>query len=144
MIMAKTFIKKLAIGAGATLLLLTGILCVHIYIVTHPGPPDAHMRTMARFDFKQNISDEDAAKITEWLYMQQGVDHVLCNTASKIAVFTFHPAQTNANEVLRHFHERFACNVERFLPNEADMKKGCPVAANSPTYKMYNYIKHIF
>ena len=96
--MKKELLKKVLTGAGILFGLLVVVLCVHIYIVTRPKPMSAEMRIMARVDFKQDLNTDDAAKITTFLYQQKGIDHVLCNPAGKLVVFTFYPAKTSAKQ----------------------------------------------
>ena len=142
--MSKQIIKKILKWSGATLLLLVVVLGVHIYIVTRPKPMTANTLAMARIDLKQVINNYDADTITKWLYAQKGVDHVLCNPSSGIAVFSFHPIQTTANEIVNNFKAHMPYKAERFVPSAKDLQGGCPVAATSMTYKIYKFFEHIF
>jgi len=138
-------LKKVLLSVGAVGLLLSAVLCVHIYLVTRPKTPDATTIVMARVDFKQDINQEDADKITNWLYQQKGIDHVLCNPATDILIFTFFPVKTSANEVVENLKANFKYSkMVRFIPSEKDLQGGCPVASNSFSYKAYNFIRHIF
>jgi hypothetical protein len=140
--MKKRTLKKILIGAGSTVLLLFAVLCIHIYLVTRPKAPDANTRIMARIDFKQDISQQDADKIAGWLYAQSGVSHVLCNPESNTAIFTFAPVKTTADAVVNGLNTALPYKGVRFMPSEEDMKKGCPVATNSFTYKLFSIFKH--
>jgi hypothetical protein len=142
--MKKRSIKRFLAGTGIVLLFLVMVLAVHIYIVTRPKAPDANTRIMARIDIKQDITADDASKITAWLYQQKGVDHVLCNPQSDIVVFTFFPIKTSANQIVKDFKSSLPYKAERYIPSEADMKSGCPVASTSFSYKVYSFIKHTF
>ncbi|MBS1687654.1 MAG: hypothetical protein JSS96_02935 [Bacteroidetes bacterium] len=142
--MKKGLFKKILLTTGSVFVLLAGILCIHIYMVTRPKAPYAHTRAMARIDFKQDISTDDANKITAWMYQQKGVDHVLYNPASKILVFTFAPLSTTADQIVNNMRSSLNYNAVRFVPTEKDLKSGCPVAATSFTYKAYSFFKHIF
>jgi len=140
----KTF-KKVAVVTLSTMLLLGAVLVTHIYLVTRPKAPDAHTIAMARIDLKQAISQQEADQITAWLYSQQGIDHVLCNPQSAIVVFTFYPIKASGNDIVNNFRSNFNFkNAIRYMPTEDELKSGCPVAATSVTYKVYNYISHIF
>lgn len=119
--------KKLLISAGVLLLAATTVLAVHIYQVTRPQITDAERIVMARVDFQQDISLDDANKITEWLYANKGVHHVLCNAETNIAVFTFYPEQTDANNIIADLKKAGNYKAERYLPSTAAMKTGCPV-----------------
>lgn len=142
--MKRGLLRKILLTTGSVFLLLVGILCIHIYMVTRPKAPDAHTRIMARIDFKQDISKEDANRITTWMHEQKGIDHVLYNPASKILVFTFAPLNTTADQVLNDLRSSLHYDAVRFVPSEKDLKSGCPVAATSFTYKAYSLFKHIF
>lgn len=122
----RTVLKVVGIGLSV-LLFLSIILAVHIYMVTRPEAATNKTVAMARLDFKQNIQQADADKITAWLYQQQGIDHVLCNSQSSIAVFTFHPVKANADNIVESLRSTLHYKVDRFMPSKEDMKKGCPV-----------------
>ena len=142
--MKKELLKKVLTGAGILFGLLVVVLCVHIYIVTRPKPMSAEMRIMARVDFKQDLNKDDAAKITTFLYQQKGIDHVLCNPAGKLVVFTFYPAKTSAEQIIGNLNLSLPYNGSRFLPNKNQLASGCPVAATSFTYKAYKIFNHLF
>jgi len=136
--------KRIALGVLSVLGVLIIVLCVHIYMVTRPKPMDANTRAMARIDIKQTITQTDADAITTWLYKQKGVDHVLVNPESDIAVFTFFPLKTNANRVVGDFKAQMPYKAERYVPSAEEMNTGCPIASTSVTYKVYSFFKHIF
>ncbi len=141
--MTKITFKTIATAVASVTLVLTIVLCVHIYIVTRPGKAAEEPRVMARIDFKQDISQEDADKIAAWLYAQKGVDHVLCNAGSNIAVFTFSPKLNDANVIVADLKSATSYKAERFMPSEQEMMAGCPVAAGSITSRVYNFFKSI-
>lgn len=119
--------KRILLGVLSVFMFLAGVLCVHIYIVTrHKPAPDAHTRIMARIDIKQPITSEDAGKITAWLYSQKGVDHVLVNPQSNIAVFTFAPLTNSADRIVSDFRSSLPYKAERYLPPASAMKGSCP------------------
>ena len=143
--MKRNRIKKTLLWSGGIFLFLVMVLAVHIYIVTRPKAPTEHTRIMARIDIKQPISQDESNKITTWLYQQQGVDHVLCNQKTDIVVFTFSPLKANANEIASNFKSALNYpNAQRYIPTEAEMQGGCPVATTSFSYKMYKMVKNIF
>ena len=142
--MTRKTIKKIALGALSFLALMIIVLAVHIYVVTRPKV-DEHTRIMARIDMNKYIDQQDADKITAWLYQQNGVDHVLCNPKTSIAVFTYSPLKANANSIAANLIANLNYpDAKRYIPSEAEMKGGCPVASTSFTYKAYSFIKHIF
>src|SRR6188472_3538913 len=128
----KTF-KKVVLGTIASVLFLFIVLCIHIYVVMKPKAPDAHTIAMARIDFKQNITTADAAAISGWLYQQKGIAHVLCNPATKIAVFTFYPVKANADEIVTQLRSNLHYTATRFVPSTKELASGCPVASTSFT-----------
>jgi hypothetical protein len=143
--MNKRTLKKIGGTVLAIFLILGIVLGAHIYMVTRVKAPSEHTRVMARVDFNQGLNEDDAAKITLWLYQQKGIDHVLVNPKSRIAVFTYYPVKTNANDIVSGL--KTSLNYKkavRYILTEADLRSGCPAAATSFSYKVYNSIKHIF
>lgn len=141
--MSKITFKKMATIVASVTLVLTIVLCVHIYMVTHGSKHEEAQRVMARIDFKQDINEDDANKITGWLYAQRGVDHVLCNAATNIAVFTYSPQQNDANAILADFKLNTDYKAERYMPSKEAMMAGCPVAVGSFGSKVMNFFKSI-
>lgn len=141
--MKRKTVKKIVLGTLASILVLFLVLCIHIYVMMKPQPPTAHTIAMARIDFKQAIAPGDADAITNFLYHQNGVTHVLCNPATKIAVFTFYPVKANADAITANLSTSLHYNVKRFIPSKEAMASGCPVAGTSFTYKVYNLMSKI-
>ena len=142
--MKKRTLKRIALTVLSVFLFLVLVLAVHIYIVTRPKAPDAHTRVMARIDIHQPLTQQDADRITTWLYQQKGIDHVLVNPQTDIAVFTFFPVKTNATDIVSHFKSELPYKADRYLPTAEEMKGGCPVMAGSFTYKISALFRHIF
>lgn len=142
--MKKRIIKKVVLWSAISFLMLIIILVVHIYLVTKPGV-DAKTRIMARIDVNQPISQVEANNITAWLYQQNGVDHVMCNPRSAIAIFTYSPLKANANNIALNFKSALHYpDSRRYIPSEKEMQSGCPVASSSWMYKAAVAIKKIF
>ncbi|BAV04740.1 hypothetical protein FLA_0739 [Filimonas lacunae] len=99
---------------------------------------------MARIDIKQSINQADADKITACLYQQKGVNHVLVNPESRIAIFTFFPLQNSGDNIVNNFKANSGYQANRYLPSEEELKSGCPVAANSLSGKLAGYLKKVF
>jgi hypothetical protein len=119
-------------------------LAVHIYVVTRPRV-DGHSRGMARIDFHQKLGQGDADRIAAWLSRQSGVDHVLVNRGTSIAVFTYWPMKANPGFIIRAFRDSLPYSgAERYLPTAAEVKKGCPMTATPVTNKIYEFVKHLF
>jgi hypothetical protein len=135
--------KKIALGSLAVFIGLVVILAVHIYWVTRPHI-DLTTRIMARIDLHQPISQKDVDKITVWLYRQKGVDHVLVNPGSQIALFTFAPVKNDGNRIVQDFRTSTPYNrAVRYLPVVDADAGGCPVASTSFTYKIYAFMKRV-
>lgn len=141
--MRKKKIKKIILISFSSLLFLFIVLCVHVYIMMKPRPADSKTIAMARIDFKQNINQSDADKISSWLYSQQGVQHVLCNQKTRIAVFSYYPVKANANALVNHLASSLHYSAVRYVPSQEDMAKGCPAMGSSFFYKMYNFINKL-
>jgi hypothetical protein len=138
----KKKIKKILLYGAATLLLLVIVLAAHIYYYYRPTP-DASTRIMARIDIKQQINQDEANKIKSWMYHQQGIDHVLVNPETNIVIFTFYPVKTTGDRIVKSFKSNFNLKAERFMPNDEQMKSGCPMATSSFAYKVYKLVSKI-
>lgn len=137
-------LKKALIVSGSIFLLLVLLLAVHIYMVTRPKAPDAHTLVMARLDIHQAINTQDADKITSWLYAQKGVNRVLCNADSRIAIFTYYPVQVNGDSIAAKLQTQLGYAAERYKPTEEELKSGCPVSAGSASARLMSYFKKVF
>lgn len=140
--MTKQSIIKAIGGSAGVITLIIMVLCVHIYMVTKPKADD-HTIAMARIDFKQDINQNDADKVSAWLYQQKGVDHVFINTQTETAVFTFYPIKISADRIAQDLRSTLHYKAERFMPSAKDLKSGCPVSSGSISSKIYNSIKNI-
>ena len=141
--MQKRTLKRIALSVLSVFVLLIVVLCVHVYMVTRPRV-DEHTRIMARIDIKQPIDQADVNKITAWLYEQKGVDHVLVVQQSSTAIFTYAPVSNDANRIARDFKADLPYSkAERYIPTQAEMKSGCPVAPGSFAYTLYSYVKRV-
>lgn len=138
----KKVIKKALLYGISTFLFLVVVLAVHIYYVYRPAP-DASTKVMARIDIKQQITLDEANKITSWMSHQKGVDHVMVNPQTNIVVFTFFPVKTTGDQITKDFKANFPLNAERFMPSGEQLKSGCPVASTSYAYKAYKLISQI-
>ena len=142
--MKKRTWKKIALTAAAVVVLGTVVLAVHIWWVMRPRI-DATTRIMVRIDIKQPIGKADADRITAWLYQQKGVDHVLVDPQSEIAIFTYYPVKNDANVIAQEFRQKLPySHAIRNVPTESEMAMGCPVAGASLAYKVYKFVDHLF
>lgn len=124
--MKRELLKRICITA-TTAVILTAVLAVHLYsVISHKKKADSSTIAMARIDFKQPITATDAGKISAWLHQQKGVAQVLCNDSAAIAVFSYHPAATNADSIIASLKASLHYSAERFIPDQASLKSGCP------------------
>lgn len=137
-------IKKILIGLGIIVLVLSTVLGVHIYMVTRPKPIDPNIKVLARVDFQEEISSETSKKIMSFLYTQEGVDHVLVNESNKVAIFSFFPTKANANVLVMAMNKTIGTDGKRYLPSEKELMDGCPVNQESFTMKAYKGFARIF
>jgi copper chaperone CopZ len=121
---------------------LTIVLAIHIYWVTRPKAPDPHTIVMARIDIKNSLNQEDANKIKTWLYQQKGVDHVVVNPKTQIALFTFYPAKASGDQIVNDFQTSFNYDAKRYVPTKEELANGCPALPPSVTQKISSFIKH--
>lgn len=141
--MKTTSVKRILIGCTALFVLLSMVLVVHIYMVTRPKVADEHTKAMARIDIKNKITAEEAEAMASWLNKQKGIDHVLCNAAGQLVVFTYFPTKTNANQLTDEFKTQFRLNAVRYQPTEEELLRGCPIS-NKTTNKLYQLFKETF
>jgi hypothetical protein len=142
--MKSSKIKKILLGTVTIFSIFVAVLIIHIYWVTRPKSSDSSTIAMARIDIKEPISTKDCQQITTWLYQQKGIDHVLVNPSTQIAIFTYFPIKTKADIVVSNFKKSLPFKAERFVPTEAQMKSGCPINTNSPTYIVSKYLNQLF
>lgn len=140
--MKRKTIKKILLYTFSIFTFLVLVLGVHIYMVYRPKVT-ADTRVMARIDIKQQISQNDANKISAWMVHEKGIDHVLVNPQTSIVVFTFYPIKNSGNQIVRDFKANFNYKADRFMPSAENLKHSCPVAASSYTYKIYKLISQI-
>ena len=137
-------IKRILIGLGVLVFILSAVLAVHIYIVTRPKPLDPKTLVLARVDFPEKISRETKNQIMTFLYSQQSVDHVLINEESYSALFSFYPARVNGNALVMAMNRVIGTNGSRYLPTEKEMMEGCPMNQESFAMKAYKGFARIF
>jgi len=123
---------------------LTIVLAIHIYWVTRPQPISPNKIVMARIDIKNSLSQQDADSIKTWLYHQKGVDHVVVNSKSKIALFTFYPAKVSGDEIVSKFQTSFNYDAKRYVPTKEELASGCTALPENVTNKISAFIKHNF
>ncbi len=122
--------------------ILTMVLAIHIYWVTRPKAPDPHKIIMAEIDIKNHLNEDDAAKIQTWLYQQKGVNHVVVNPKTQIAIFTFYPAKASGDQIVHNFQTSFNYDAKRYVPTKEEMANSCPALPASVTDKISSFIKH--
>lgn len=137
-------LKQILLWAGGISFCLIVTLAVHIYMVTRPKPPGANTRIMARIDIREDISQQDADKISGWLYQQEGIDRVMINPATKIVVFTFFPVKTNADRIVNSFQTALHYSSKRYMPGAEEMQNGCPAMAQSFTARLTGVFRYLF
>jgi hypothetical protein len=120
------------------------LLAVHIFLVTRPKA-DGHSRGMARIDLHQRIGQADADRIAGWLRRQPGVDRVLVNHGTAIAVFTYRPGAADPGKIVRGVRDSLSfARAERYLPTTAEIRSGCPMRATPVTNKIYEFLHQLF
>ena len=134
---SKKLFKRIMMAFG----FLTIVLAIHIYWVTRPKAPDPHTIVMARIDIKNSLNQDDAQKIKTWLYQQKGVNHVVVNPKTQIAVFTFYPAKVSGDQIVHNFKTSFNYDAKRYVPTKQEIANGCPALPPSFTQKISSFIK---
>lgn len=140
--MTRKTIRKVMMTSAIIVAVLGMVIALHVYLVTRRAP-DKNTVALARIDVQQHIDASDAGRIGQWLSMQQGVEHYLCNTQTNIVVFTFRPAIVSATDITENLSKALNYKVVRHVPTAQEMSSGCPVAATSVTYKIAKFFRHI-
>lgn len=128
--MKKSILKKVLLSLAGVTMLMAIVLCVHIYQVTHKKITDPNAIALARIDFIQSFSKEDAAKFYTWFSQQNGVNRVAFNAENKNAVLAYYPVKADATKLTETFCKQFNVTAKRYVPSKQEMMQGCPVAAN--------------
>ncbi|MEO6819697.1 MAG: hypothetical protein ABI266_10085 [Ginsengibacter sp.] len=124
---------------------LTIITVVHVYWVTRPKIADKNTIVMARIDITSPMNQNDADSIQTWLYNQKGINRVLVNPETKIAIFTFYPVSTSADQVVHNFQTSFNYTSKRYVPTKEELDRGwCPALPASVTEKISAFVKKTF
>lgn len=139
-----TKIEKLFRITIAVFGFLTVVLAIHIYWVIRPKAPDSQKIVMARIDIRNSLNRQDADKIQTWLYQQKGVDHVLVNPDTRIAIFTFYPAKASGDQIVHNFQTSFNYDAKRIVATKEEIAAGCPALPETVTEKISSFIKHNF
>lgn len=125
--MTKKLIKKVAITAGALLLIFSTVLAVHIYKATHKKITDPFAIALARVDFKTQFNAQEAAKFSAWFAQQKGIYKTNFTPENSNGIIAYYPTQTNPSNLIETFVQTFKLQANRYMPSKADMMKGCPV-----------------
>lgn len=137
--MKNTRYKKILLSLAGVITVLAIVLCVHIYQVTHKKITDPNAIALARIDFTQSFSKEDATKFYAWFIKQNGVNRVAFNTENQNAVLAYYPLKVDATKLTETFCRQFNVNAKRYVPSKQEMMQGCPVAEikNNQTENIY-------
>jgi hypothetical protein len=133
-------VKRFLVIISGIFLILCMVLAVHIYLVTRPKQVDKQTISMARFDIKNKLDSQDSAKILTWLYSQQGVNHVLVNPHSQIAVFTYYPSKASPDQIAINFRASSGYDAVRYLPTKEELEKGCPILPDDITHRITSFL----
>ncbi|HEY4336706.1 MAG TPA: hypothetical protein VGM89_12430 [Puia sp.] len=124
--MQKRTWKRIALLAASLFLLGSVTLAAHLWWVTKPHI-DASTRVLERIDLHQPIDAADVSRITAWLYQQKGVDHVLVNPQTAIAIFSFAPVQNDGNRIAADLARDLPYKqARRNLPTKSELAGSCP------------------
>ncbi len=119
------------------------LVLLHVYLVTRPVERPANYKVMVRVDVNGNIQPEHATKIIAWLRSQPAVDHVAAISAGSPILFTYFPAKGNADAIVDRMNTVFQLPAKRYLPTEAEMQSGCPVAGTTAR-KAISFLQNLF
>lgn len=144
--MKKGKFLKLFIWSGSSLLVLSAILVIHIYLVTRVGKnQDERVRQLSRIDFKQNIDAQEANKIRSFVNGLSGVENSYFNLDNDILVYSYLVGKQNSFNVYNKLVAFGNYKAVRYVVNETNAKSGCPIGTDktSISYKLSAYISKL-
>jgi len=145
--MKKRKVTKIAIWTVSVFLVLTGILFVHIYLVTRNKDFGSNKNIqMSRIDFKQSVSTEEANKIQAFVKNMPGITGTLFNTDNGVLIYTYKNDQQNSLDVYTKLMKHGHYKAERFVVPASEASNGCPVMNDKDSFngKLTAYIAHLF
>lgn len=141
--MTKKTRRNVIRGVLITASLLVLVLVVHIYLV-RKSPVNPDKVVMARLDIEQKITAQNANQIHTWLYNQKGVQNVLVNPTSKIAIFTYYPSKVSGESIVSNFKKALPFAIKQYIPSQKEMESGCPAIGGGIFKTVGFYIKNTF
>lgn len=125
--MNKKLLKRITAVVGLTLALFTIVLVIHIYKVTNKKITDPQAIALARIDFKQQFSEQEAFKFKSWFAQQPGIYKASFTPENNNGIIAYYPTKANPNNLIQNFLKTFKLQANRYMPSKEDMMKGCPV-----------------
>jgi uncharacterized membrane protein YukC len=135
--MNKHLFKKIAVSILGVLVLFSGILVYHIYVVTQKQNDFRTSRQLSRIDFTQPIDSIEATQLRYFVAQLPGVESTYFNYANNILVYTYFPEKQSSEAVYAAVMKQGKYTAQKYIVSETDLTKGCPaIGKNSFSYRL--------
>jgi len=143
--MKKKIILRLGIGLFAVITILSTVLFLHIYDLTHKPKSDYEARAIGRIDFKQELSENEFLDIRNQIVTVKGIENANYITSSKMLVYTYNSNKISNQTIYQIVKTYSAHQSELYVPTENETSMGCPAIGNKNTfrYKLTTFIAQL-
>lgn len=144
--MKKKLIIRSTIALAATVCILTSVLGIHVYQVTHKPKPTEPIVQLSRIDFLQPIDSAEALRLRYKVAAMKGIQSTYFNHSANILVYTYLVDQQSSLAVYETLMQSGTYKAKRYIVNQSDLANGCPIAGNNPSIsgKATAYLSSLF
>ncbi|HQV01199.1 MAG TPA: hypothetical protein PLO59_08570, partial [Bacteroidia bacterium] len=126
---------KLSLVVITICLMLLGL---DLYFNNSSTKPHNGTLALARIDFK-GLDSLQAEQVVFYLKKQKAVNNVMCLKPYTSAIYTYDISQHTAAQIAQLFNATSPITGTLFKPTKLQLSQGCPLSANTFTYKLYKY-----
>lgn len=139
----KPMIKKALLSLLALVILLTGVLVIHIYMVTQkPVYDNAHIQ-MSRIDLTQPLDSINRATFTSNAKPIKAINRYVINDNN--ILITYDNRSINAMELHEKLSRNMTTTSKLYIPSAKNLENSCPVMdKQSFSYKFGKWIEKVF
>jgi hypothetical protein len=135
--MNKRLFKKIALSILGVLVLFSGILVYHIYVVTSKQNDFRTDRQLSRIDFTEPIDSIEATQLRYYVAGLPGVESTFYNYNNHILVYTYAPDKQSSEGVYAAVMNHGKYAAKKYIVSKSDLSKGCPaINKKSFTYRL--------
>jgi hypothetical protein len=139
------WMKRIGLALVITVVLMTGVLAIHIYQVTHRPRGGVDGWQMARIDFDKTVDSTDMRVFRQALHQQNAVFHSYANIQAGTIAFAFDPTAIGATDLCKATIKETGIPATLLQVTGDEAAKGCPVIdKNSLTYRISSGFQKLF